>query len=253
MYVSIQGRHLEITPAIHEYVKNKLKKIKYYFDQIVHAHVVLEVVKNTHVAEGTVTVERTHFHNKVTSDDLYKSIDMLFDKLDRQASKHKEAHGGHGRVGLNKREKHEQELEGLKSNVHVQITPVEVSIKPMDDVEAVLQLRADSHLKHFGYYCSDVVERPHFIHQVDEAHYIIWSHDGHWERREVELVGDKRLQVNKVESIRIATETIEGAADYLEQHPSECRLFRSVYTRTILFMYRIKAGQFGLLQEKLGK
>lgn len=250
MYLSIQGRHLEVTPAIHEYVKNKIKKIKYYFDQIVHAHVVLSVVKNTQVAEATLSVERTHFHNKVASPDLYKSIDLLFDKLDRQAAKHKQSHG-HAKVGVDKRANHESEIVEAQKQPDIDLEPVEIEVKPMDDLEAVLQLKANSRLKHFGYYTTHLVERPSFIHQVDDTHFIIWSHDGHWERREVELVSGNRLQVNLVESIRIATEDIAGAADYLNQHPDECRLFRSVYTRTIMFMYRTKPGHFALLRETI--
>ena len=90
MHLNIQGRHLAITPSLNDYVKTKLKKIKYYFDHIVHAHVVLEVIKNQQIAEITVTVEHHHFHNRTSSGDMYKSIDLLFDKLENQVHNYKE-------------------------------------------------------------------------------------------------------------------------------------------------------------------
>jgi putative sigma-54 modulation protein len=249
MYLTIQGRHLTVTPSIHEYVKNKLKKIKFYFDQIVHAHVVISVVKNTQTAEATITVERTHFHNKVNSEDLYKSIDTLFDKLERQVSKHKESHEGHAKHGVDKRKNHDEEVTAVHAENKNVIEDIEISDKPMGDLEAVLQLKADSRLKHFGYYTTHLSERPSFIHQVDESHYLIYYYDGHWEKKEVELVHPDRLQVNAIESIKISSESLEHAMDYLDHHPDECRLFRSVQSKTILFMYRIKPGHFGALRE----
>ncbi len=249
MNITIQGRHLTVTPSIHDYVKNKLKKIKFYFEHVVHAHVVLSVVKNSQLAEATITVEKTHFHNKVTSEDLYKSIDSLFDKLERQVSKHKEAHEGHAKHGVDKRKNHAEELSEVTSEKKSTIDDVEISDKPMSDLEAVLQLKADSKLKHFGYYNTHLAERPSFIHQIDDTHFLIYYYDGHWEKKEVELVHPDRLQVNSIESIKISTESLEHAMDYLEHHTDECRLFRSVQSKTILFMYRTKANHFAALRE----
>ncbi len=252
MYVSIQGRHITVTPAIHEYVKTKLKKIKFYFDQIVHAHVVLSVIKNSQFAEATITVERSHFHNKVGTDDMYKSIDQLFDKLDRQVVKHKESHG-HAKVGVNKRENHEREIEEIKTRPDFVIDDKEIEAKPMSDLEALLQLKADSKNRFIGYYTTHLSERPSFAEKIADGHFRIYSHDGHWEKKEVELQSGDRLQINTIENIRILTEGIEDAVDYIRQHPEECRLFRSVHTKTIMLLFPVKAGakggHFGILRE----
>lgn len=255
MYVSIQGRHLTVTPAIHEYVKNKLKKIKFYFDQIVHAHVVLSVIKNSQFAEVTISVERHHFHNKVATDDMYKSIDQLFDKLERQVVKHKESHG-HAKVGVDKRKSHIEEVEEVKTKPDFDIEDHEIEAKPMSDLEALLQLRADNKARYIGYYNTQLSERPSFAEKIDASHYRIYAHDGHWEKKEVELLSGDRLQVNAIENIRIVTETIEHAADYIQNHPEECRLFRSVLTQTIMLLFPaklpMKNGHFGIIRERVG-
>jgi putative sigma-54 modulation protein len=89
MNLSIQGRHITVTPSLHEHVKDKITKIKDHFDHIIHAHTVLSVERSDQIAEATITVGHRHFHNKYKSEDMYKSIDKLFDKLERQVRRHK--------------------------------------------------------------------------------------------------------------------------------------------------------------------
>lgn len=95
MNLTISGHHLEVSPALREYVMTKLDRVTRHFDQVVDVSVVLSVEKlkekerrqkaevNLHVKGRDIFVESSH-------EDLYAAIDELMDKLDRQVIRHKD-------------------------------------------------------------------------------------------------------------------------------------------------------------------
>lgn len=89
--IQITGRHLELTPAIQEYFKTKFERIERHFDHITNVHVVLTLEKTDHIAEATVHGSGgADIFAQTKAENLYASIDLLIDKLDRQVIKHKE-------------------------------------------------------------------------------------------------------------------------------------------------------------------
>lgn len=95
MNLTISGHHLELTPAIREYVQSKLTRIKRHFDHVIDITVILSVDKLTEKekrqkAEINVHVKGKDLHAESIAYDLYAAIDMLIDKLDRQVIKHKD-------------------------------------------------------------------------------------------------------------------------------------------------------------------
>lgn len=90
MQINISGHHVEVTPAIHDYVMNKLSKLERHFDNITAVQVTLNVEKLRQIAEATVRIAGKEIFANAESEDLYAAVDMLADKLDRQLLKHKE-------------------------------------------------------------------------------------------------------------------------------------------------------------------
>lgn len=90
MQVNLTGHHVEITPALRDYVDSKLERLKRHFDHVFDVHVILNVEKLRHTAEATVHVNGDNLFADSTQDDMYAAIDGLIDKLDRQVKKHKE-------------------------------------------------------------------------------------------------------------------------------------------------------------------
>jgi putative sigma-54 modulation protein len=94
MNLTISGHHVDVTPAIREYVETKLERVTRHFDQIVDISVIL-CVENTREkdarqrAEINLRVAGKTVNAECTAQDLYAAIDMLIDKLDRQVLKHK--------------------------------------------------------------------------------------------------------------------------------------------------------------------
>lgn len=90
MNLKITGHHVEVTPAIHDYVTSKLDRVIRHFDHVTSAHVILSVEKSNQKAEITLHVKGKDIYADSTGRDLYASIDAVADKLDRQVLKHKE-------------------------------------------------------------------------------------------------------------------------------------------------------------------
>lgn len=89
----LTGQHVEITPAIRAHVYDKMQKVIRHFDQILEIEVILGIEKTTekdkrHRAEVNLRVKGHTFHLDNYADDMYKSIDLLVDRLDRQVSRH---------------------------------------------------------------------------------------------------------------------------------------------------------------------
>ena len=97
MNLQISGHHLEITPAIHDYVTGKLERVTRHFDNVIDVNVILSVDKLKQKAEVTVHLPGKDVFVESTDEDLYAAIDSLADKLDRQIQKHKQKIQDHHR------------------------------------------------------------------------------------------------------------------------------------------------------------
>ena len=91
----LNGRNIEITPAIRDYVDEKVGRIQKHNGQIMDMEVTLAVVKNpsvqnNHYAEATCILNGAKIHVKEEAESMYAAIDLIADKIDRQVKKHKE-------------------------------------------------------------------------------------------------------------------------------------------------------------------
>ncbi|BBL26532.1 MULTISPECIES: ribosome hibernation-promoting factor, HPF/YfiA family [Comamonas] len=94
MNLTISGHHLDVTPALRNYVMEKLQRVLRHFDQVIDVKVLLSVhnqsekdkrqraVCNVRVKGNDLYAGSSHF-------DLYAAVDELIDKLDRKVVKHK--------------------------------------------------------------------------------------------------------------------------------------------------------------------
>jgi putative sigma-54 modulation protein len=97
MNLNITGHHVEVTPAIREYVGQKVDRVIRHFDHVTSTHVILSVEKLKQKAEITLHVKGKDIYADAEGADLYASIDAMVDKLDRQVVKHKEKVTNHSR------------------------------------------------------------------------------------------------------------------------------------------------------------
>ena len=98
MQLTITGHQLEVTDPIREYIDTKFERIKRHFDQVLNVHVIISVEKVRHKSEATMHIGGKDFFAESTEDHLYKSIDLLVDKLDKQIRRHKDKMTNHHNV-----------------------------------------------------------------------------------------------------------------------------------------------------------
>src|SRR3970282_1087252 len=90
MNLHLTGHHLDITPAIRDYVSSKLQRITHHFDPVFDVSVVLTVEKLQHRIESSVHVRGKEIFCESADADMYAAIDGLVDKLVGPILKHKE-------------------------------------------------------------------------------------------------------------------------------------------------------------------
>ncbi|HSP84952.1 MAG TPA: ribosome-associated translation inhibitor RaiA [Psychrobacter sp.] len=93
MNVSISGHHISITDAMDLAVREKLEKVERHFDQIQSIQVILSLDNSgptkSHKAEAIMRVSGKEMFVQALDDDMYKAINEMADKLDRQVRKYK--------------------------------------------------------------------------------------------------------------------------------------------------------------------
>ncbi len=89
MKIKIVCRKMELTPAIEEYVEKKISKLNKLFADEADATVTLSAQKGNHIAELTIYYGGMVFRCEERCDDLYRSIDIIEDLMERQIRKHK--------------------------------------------------------------------------------------------------------------------------------------------------------------------
>jgi putative sigma-54 modulation protein len=90
MNLHLTGHHVEITPAIRDYVTSKLGRINRHFEQLIDVNVIMTVEKLDQKIEANVHLSGKDIHVQSSDEDMYAAIDLLIDKLDRQVLRHKE-------------------------------------------------------------------------------------------------------------------------------------------------------------------
>ena len=89
MEVTVRGKNIEVTPALVEYTQKKLGKLAKFFDKATEAQVFLSVTREDHVVEVTVNVEGLILRGEEATGDMYASIDLVVEKLEKQVAKYK--------------------------------------------------------------------------------------------------------------------------------------------------------------------
>jgi putative sigma-54 modulation protein len=89
MKLTTTARHFEASTELNEHIEERLRRLKRYFDQILHIDVIMSVEKFRHTAEVNVHVNGHDFTAKEVSEDMFTSIDLAAKDLERQIKKFK--------------------------------------------------------------------------------------------------------------------------------------------------------------------
>ena len=91
MEITITGHQIDVTPAVREFILEKIKKLERHSLKIQNILIFIKVEQSTrHIAEGEVIITKGKLHASAESENMYTSIDHLIDKLNAQLIKNKE-------------------------------------------------------------------------------------------------------------------------------------------------------------------
>ena len=94
MQVTVTGRNVELSPALKDYLTEKLQRSQKHFDHALMATALLSVAKNPSVAhnqtaEVTIKLNGSVIRGEESTENMYASIDLVADKIERQLRKYK--------------------------------------------------------------------------------------------------------------------------------------------------------------------
>ena len=85
----IVGKNIEVTPGLKAAVEDKIGKLEKYFTQDTEVHVTLSVEKERQKIEVTIPVKGNIIRSEQVSNDMYVSIDLVEEIIERQLKKYK--------------------------------------------------------------------------------------------------------------------------------------------------------------------
>lgn len=85
----ISGKNIEVTSGLRSTIEQKLGKLERYFTPTTEVIVTLSVEKERQKIEVTIPVKGTIIRSEQVSDDMYVSIDLVEEVIERQLRKYK--------------------------------------------------------------------------------------------------------------------------------------------------------------------
>ena len=144
MRFTITGRNIEVTQGLREAVEDKLGKLDRFFAPATEAVVRLSVQKDIQKIEVTIPVKGHIIRAEESSSDMYVSIDLVEEILERQLKKYKhklidkkQSAPSFSEAFLQEDASAEEEIQIVKSK--------KFAVKPMDPEEACVQMELLGH------------------------------------------------------------------------------------------------------------
>ena len=140
----ISGKNLDITEGLRSAVMEKLGKLERYFTPETEIHVTLSVEKDRQKIEVTIPVKGNIIRSEQVSSDMYVSIDLVEEVIERQLRKYKTKIVNQQQAGGNF-QKEFVEDEFLEDEEVKIIRTKKFGIKPMYPEDACVQMELLGH------------------------------------------------------------------------------------------------------------
>lgn len=142
MQITVTGRHLETTEALKQYATERFQKLDKYLPKNSATTITLSVVKKVHhIAEAMIKADGILIQASEETEEMYSSIDLLLEKIERRVRKYKEKITNH---------KHQTAEAGMvnaasaashpEDRIPLIIKTKRFDLKPMTSEEAVMQM-----------------------------------------------------------------------------------------------------------------
>ena len=144
MRYTITGRNIDVTPGLRAAVEEKIGKLDRYFNPDTEVIVTLSVQKGKQKIEVTIPVKGNMIRAEESSNDMYVSIDLVEEIIERQMKKYKnklidkkQSAMAFSDLFINEEFDTDDEIDIVKTK--------RFAVKPMDPEEACVQMELLGH------------------------------------------------------------------------------------------------------------
>jgi putative sigma-54 modulation protein len=162
MNITISGKNIEITPGLKSAVTEKLGKLERYFTPDTKVIVTLSVEKERQKIEVTIPVKGNIIRSEQVSNDMYVSIDLVEEVIERQLRKYKnkivdkkQANGNFQKAYIENDYLENEEIQILRTK--------KFDIKPMYPEDACVQMELLGH--NFFVFCNAETEKVNVVYK----------------------------------------------------------------------------------------
>lgn len=169
MIVTVNGKNVEVTPALREYAEKKVTKIGKFFEKSpIGSQVTLSTERGKHIVDITVQVNGLLLRGEEKTNDMYASIDGAVEKIERQVQKFKT------RINRRFHEENRVVLNNTPQNGEESSAPQikrtkRFAIKPMSTEEAVMQMDLLGH--DFYVFSNSDTDEVNVVYRRKDGHY----------------------------------------------------------------------------------
>ncbi len=158
----IVGKNIELTPGLKSAVEDKLSKLDKYFNPDTEVHVTLSVEKERQKIEVTIPVKGSIIRSEQVSSDMYVSIDLVEEVIERQLKKYKnkivdkkQAAAAFSQAFIEIEEEQDDEIKIVRTK--------KFDIKPMYPEDACIQMELLGHS--FYVFCNAETDQVNVVYK----------------------------------------------------------------------------------------
>lgn len=165
----ISGKNIDVTKGLRDSIEQKLGKLERYFTPDTEIIVTLSVEKERQKIEVTIPVKGTIIRSEQVSDDMYVSIDLVEEVIERQLRKYKnKLIDKHQEGGSFNVEFVEQEEEPADGEIKI-VRTKRFGIKPMFPEDACVQMELLGH--NFFVFCNAETDEVNVVYKRKDNTY----------------------------------------------------------------------------------
>ena len=162
MNLVISGKNLDITEGLRSAIEEKIGKLERYFTDTTEVHVTLSVEKDRQKIEVTIPVKGNIIRSEQVSNDMYVSIDLVEEVIERQLRKYKnkivdkqQAAASFQKAYLDKDYEEDEEVKIIRTK--------KFDIKPMYPEDACVQMELLGH--NFFVFCNAETDQVNVVYK----------------------------------------------------------------------------------------
>lgn len=140
----ISGKNIDVTEGLKSAVYEKIGKLERYFTPDTEVHVTMSVEKERQKIEITIPIKGNIIRAEQTTNDMYISIDLVEEIIERQLRKYKNKLIDQKQSQANLSASFLEEEDGEEEEIRI-VKSKRFAIKPMDPEEACIQMELLGH------------------------------------------------------------------------------------------------------------